>query len=1224
MKLCILILSFMNTIIRAFGCLGVKNSVAGVVSNLVVALGLIVFSDVVHAQLQPPQNISATNNQVEQVTVTWSHPAAGAPHSYHVFRSATNEGCVGASLQTIPGVSTSFVDTTLPNTNLHYYSLRSVAPSGETSECSNTAQGNIIRIPPPDTAQNVRATTDNYDLVRVTWDLPTNSPQPVTGWKLYRTTNPTLQACHTEPYRNLAAGATSYDDTEAVVNEWYYYALKSVGAGGDGNCSNWWAGVRPQPPRPNPPSMVSASDGTFADKVRVDWTPPSTGGLVTEFRIFRSTTDTVQCTNTGSGDYLGTVASGVQTYDDTSATPGVRYYYQIQSFGPYGSACGPVDPGFRRLSPPASISATDGDFPDRVNITWPLAPGANIAGYRIYNNPTCSGTPVVTAGSGETLKSDTSAIPGVIYNYSIQTVATASIGSAADSECGPVDPGHAHLSPPRNVNATDGTYPNKVDVTWIPPATGSNFGPYQVFRNGTCSGTPIGSTTGNLYEDFGVTPGVIYDYSVRLTSSVAGVSPSPCSPLDPGHAALGAPQNVQATDGTYPDKVRVTWNPVPSATMYKVYRGPNCSSMIGESNSTTFDDTGAIPGRQYVYSVRPVSSGGLEGACSSNDPGHASILPPPLRVTTSSTPEALVPGWTKPLGDITGYELYRSENPGDRCVGTPIARPSSSAVSYTDEDVEKGQVYYYSILATSAVGNSACSSAESALLEGEALRSPAFVKFNTYLGQWNFAELTNQGSKKKDVTVTVFNLRGEEMAQTTITLDPNSQFDVNIHGMIETVCKLGHPSCAGFEDRSATVGAPNGASGPDGIVDTYGLVRFEFDDSNPAEKLLGRMSFYRPNVDKSFSFAFAREFRNPLKGASYAVSNTFDQSGNGYLVPNWVEVINFGTRDGSGNLHLSAQSYTVKLYDQAGKLKSNRRVTLQPLGEFDVHGGHEFVDGNGKVIEGVYLVEVIPDNPNAEYFLSVPRYSSSDPAVEAVAYNYAFDIYGQNGTDETIYAPVGNFLEGVFGVSDKVYADNWVEVACVSNTSCDVLIRYVQSDGVQAIQEVLTLAPKSQLHRNASAILKVRSIGSVHVVPLKGKVIAQSLSYVNGSQNNLQTAFVSPARAPGGQVQSGSINTYLGIQNVLNTFSTSSTTTSANYLLTPFGSGAPVSGSMVIGGESVNSMSINENSALNIGYDIYGALRLSTANPGSVSSEVRRVRILPNGNVDFVMPTLVK
>ena len=58
-----------------------------------------------------------------------------------------------------------------------------------------------------------------------------------------------------------------------------------------------------------------------------------------------------------------------------------------------------------------------------------------------------------------------------------------------------------------------------------------------------------------------------------------------------------APANVRATDGTFTDKVVVTWDASPTATQYEVYRAQNqdfsAAQLLGSTAATSFNDTTA-------------------------------------------------------------------------------------------------------------------------------------------------------------------------------------------------------------------------------------------------------------------------------------------------------------------------------------------------------------------------------------------------------------------------------------------------------------------------------------------------------------------------------------------------------------------------------------------------------------------------------------------------------
>ncbi|MCE7975166.1 MAG: hypothetical protein DYG92_12715 [Leptolyngbya sp. PLA1] len=67
----------------------------------------------------------------------------------------------------------------------------------------------------------------------------------------------------------------------------------------------------------------TATDGTFADKVRITW-PAVTGA--TGYQVRRATTN-----NSALSGSIGTVSAGTTLFDDMLASPGVTYYYWVQA-----------------------------------------------------------------------------------------------------------------------------------------------------------------------------------------------------------------------------------------------------------------------------------------------------------------------------------------------------------------------------------------------------------------------------------------------------------------------------------------------------------------------------------------------------------------------------------------------------------------------------------------------------------------------------------------------------------------------------------------------------------------------------------------------------------------------------------------------------------------------------------------------------------------------------
>jgi hypothetical protein len=90
-----------------------------------------------------------------------------------------------------------------------------------------------------------------------------------------------------------------------------------------------------------------------------------------------------------------------------------------------------------------------------------------------------------------------------------------------------------------------------------------------------------------------------------------------------------------ASDGTFTDRVRVTWPEIPGATSYQVYRNVSNAQFGGETiatidaPATSFDDMTAAPGQEYYYFVRVLQPDdtGYRFTSNSGDAGRANAAP---------------------------------------------------------------------------------------------------------------------------------------------------------------------------------------------------------------------------------------------------------------------------------------------------------------------------------------------------------------------------------------------------------------------------------------------------------------------------------------------------------------------------------------------------------------------------------------------------------------------
>jgi hypothetical protein len=193
-------------------------------------------------------------------------------------------------------------------------------------------------------------------------------------------------------------------------------------------------------------------------------------------------------------------------------------------------------------------------------------------------------------------------------------------------------------SPPTEVTASDGTYTDKVRITWNAVSSPCNY--YRVYRASSSTGTKTalgsGCQTSTTFNDTTATPGVTYYYWVKSAKDSSCSEPSGFSSCDTGWRKLSPPTGVSASDGTYTDKVCITWNGVSGATYYRVYRATSPTGiklpLSDWQTLTNYCDYTAEPGITYYYWVKAaVGSGGSRASdYSAYDTGWRSVMRIPM------------------------------------------------------------------------------------------------------------------------------------------------------------------------------------------------------------------------------------------------------------------------------------------------------------------------------------------------------------------------------------------------------------------------------------------------------------------------------------------------------------------------------------------------------------------------------------------------------------------
>ena len=170
-------------------------------------------------------------------------------------------------------------------------------------------------------------------------------------------------------------------------------------------------------------------------------------------------------------------------------------------------------------------------------------------------------------------------------------------------------------------------------------------------------------------------------------------------------AAVPAAPVVKLGNSATSGKPVLTWNAVPGATSYKVYRATSKSgtySLLGTVTTTNYTNTGAKEGTTYYYKVKAANGAG-ESAYSNVVSGKVVVTPKPaapvVKIGNSASSGKPMLTWNAVYG-ATSYRIYRStaKGSGYSLLGT------TTATSYTNTGAKAGTTYYYRVKACNDAG----------------------------------------------------------------------------------------------------------------------------------------------------------------------------------------------------------------------------------------------------------------------------------------------------------------------------------------------------------------------------------------------------------------------------------------------------------------------------------------------------------------------------------------
>jgi parallel beta-helix repeat protein len=167
--------------------------------------------------------------------------------------------------------------------------------------------------------------------------------------------------------------------------------------------------------------------------------------------------------------------------------------------------------------------------------------------------------------------------------------------------------------------------------------------------------------------------------------------------------------DLAAGEGTYTDRVRLTWRPVAGAASYEIWRSDSSSRQtvcIGSTNGACGYEDRNAPAGPLTYEVRAVNGAGA-GAFSDPATGFRAVHTPDavsgLAATDAASYDAVDLEWAPAFG-ASHYRVIR--RPADDSGAAAVIADGVTGTEFSDTTADPGIVYRYWIQAVSAYGAS--------------------------------------------------------------------------------------------------------------------------------------------------------------------------------------------------------------------------------------------------------------------------------------------------------------------------------------------------------------------------------------------------------------------------------------------------------------------------------------------------------------------------------------
>ena len=394
---------------------------------------------------------------------------------------------------------------------------------------------------------------------------------------------------------------------------------------------------------------------------------------------------------------------------------GETVYYKMQAEGRYieESACyvesafsEPVAYTYKLEKPVISLK----NEPDTGYITISWEPIPDAVEYKVYRSLTgASGSySRIYTTTKTSVTNVKNMVPGQKYYYIVKAIAT---DPAADSSYSAKKYRVCDLPRPV-VDVRYDSAKNGAVISWEPIEGAVKYKVYRSLTGEDDSWTRIFNTANTSVTNIkNFDRNAKYYYKVRAMSDISGAD-SAYSEIAVYTSKLDAPV-ISVSNLASSGKIKVTWDAVPGATSYKVYRATSKTgtyTLLKTVTGTSFTNTSATAGKTYYYKVVAACADPTADSDFSNVKSRTCDLARPVTSTGLDTKGRPKVTWEAVEGAV-GYEVYRSTTKD----GTYKLMKTLTSTTYVNTSFSTYETYYYRVVALGATSaaNSAKSTAKS-------------------------------------------------------------------------------------------------------------------------------------------------------------------------------------------------------------------------------------------------------------------------------------------------------------------------------------------------------------------------------------------------------------------------------------------------------------------------------------------------------------------------------